>query len=96
MYVVVVEFTIDPPRWDEFLPLMLENARRSREGEPGCRQFDVCVDEARPNVVFLYEIYDDRAAFDAHLAAPHFKSFAAATAPMIAERRIATWRRAAP
>ncbi len=96
MYVVAVEFVVVAAQWDAFLPLMLENARRSREDEPGCRQFDVCVDDARPNVVFLYELYDDRTAFDAHLAAPHFKSFAAATAPMIAERRITTWRRAAP
>ena len=46
--------------------------------------------------MFLYELYDDRAAFDAHLATPHFKAFAAATDAMIATRRIATWRRAAP
>jgi quinol monooxygenase YgiN len=96
VYVVTVEFNIDPRQFDPFLPLMLENARRSREQEPGCRQFDVCVDESRPNVVFLYELYDDRAAFDAHLATPHFKSFSTATASMIVERKIATWRRAAP
>ena len=96
MYVVAVEFTIDPARREEFLPLMLENARRSRDEEPGCRQFDVCVDDARPGSVFLYELYDDRAAFDAHLASAHFKAFAAASAAMIVDRRIATWRRAAP
>ena len=96
MFVVAVEFTIDRAQWADFLPLMLENARRSREGEPGCRQFDVCADEARPGIVFLYELYDDRAAFDAHLASPHFKAFAAATQAMITGRRVTTWRRAAP
>ncbi|MEP7183347.1 MAG: putative quinol monooxygenase [Betaproteobacteria bacterium] len=96
MYVVTVEFTIDPQQFDRFLPLMTENAHRSREDEPGCQQFDVCVDDARPGVVHLYEIYDDRAAFDAHLASPHFRSFAAATQAMITERAIRTWRRVAP
>ncbi len=96
MYVVTVEFAIDPPQFDRFLPLMLDNARRSRENEPGCRQFDVCVDDARPGIVHLYELYDDRAAFDAHLASPHFVSFAAATQAMITERAIQTWRRIAP
>ena len=96
MYVVTVEFTIDPQKFDQFLPLMLENARRSREDEPGCRQFDVSVDDMRPGVVYLYELYDDRAAFDAHLASPHFVSFAAATAKMITDRVIRTWRRIAP
>ena len=40
MYVVVVDFKIKPERLAEFMPLMLENARASRETEPGCRQFD--------------------------------------------------------
>ena len=96
MYVVTVEFTIDPRQFDEFLPLMLDNARRSREDEPGCRQFDVCVDDARRGVVQLYELYDDRAAFDAHLASTHFQSFAAATKAMITDRTMRTWRRVAP
>ena len=96
MYAVTVEFEIDPPQWTRFLPLMLDNAQRSRAGEPGCRQFDVCVDASRPGVVFLYELYDDRAAFDAHLASPHFKAFAAATEAMIVKRHVATWQRAAP
>jgi quinol monooxygenase YgiN len=93
VYVVTVEFGIDPGQFDRFLPLMLDNARRSREDEPGCRQFDVSVDEARPAVVYLY---DDRAAFDAHLVSPHFVAFAGATTKMITDRVIRTWRRIAP
>ncbi|MBK6805630.1 MAG: antibiotic biosynthesis monooxygenase [Betaproteobacteria bacterium] len=96
MYVVTVEFTIHAEHRARFMTLMLDNARRSRTDEPGCRQFDVCIDEARADGVFLYELYDDRAAFDAHLVTPHFKAFAAATDAMIATRHIATWRRAAP
>jgi autoinducer 2-degrading protein len=95
MYVVTVEFTIDPARWDEFIPLMLENAERSRNDEPGCRQFDVCTDTSRPGIVFLYELYDHAAAFDAHLAAPHFLSFAAATKEMVKERVLRRWERRA-
>jgi len=96
VYIVTVEFTIEPQRFDQFLPLMLDNARRSREDEPGCRQFDVGVDDAQPAVVHLYELYDNRAAFDAHLASPHFVAFAAATTKMITARVIRTWRRIAP
>ena len=96
MFAVTVDFTLDPAQRDAFMPLMLENAARSREDEPGCRQFDVCVDPARPERVFLYELYDDAAAFDAHLAAPHFRAFAAATASMITARVLARWQRAAP
>ena len=71
MYVVVVDFRIKPERLAEFMPLMLENARASRETEPGCRVFDVCVDPKDRTSVFLYEVYDDRAAFDAAVTHIH-------------------------
>ena len=90
MYVVVVDFKIKPERLAEFMPLMLENARLSRETEPGCRQFDVCVDPKDRTSVFLYEIYDNRAAFDAHLATAHFKKFDPAVAPMVASKLVRT------
>ena len=96
MYVVTVEFGIEAASWGEFMPLMIENAHLSRTTEPGCRQFDICVDKDKPATVFLYEIYDDRAAFDAHLVSPHFKAFAAATQQMILRRSILTWQRIAP
>jgi autoinducer 2-degrading protein len=88
MYVVTVDFRIKPERLAEFLPLMLENARASRETEPGCRQFDVCVDPKDRISVFLYEIYDNRAAFDAHLATAHFKRFDAAVGDMVAAKAV--------
>jgi len=87
-YVVAVEFEIAPDRFAAFMPLMIENAEASRRGEPGCRRFDVCVPRERRNSVFLYEIYDDEAAFQAHLASAHFKAFATATGDMITARKI--------
>jgi quinol monooxygenase YgiN len=95
-YVVAVEFEIDPRFVGAFLPLMRENARLSREREPGCRQFDVCTDPARPVAVFLYERYGDRAAFEAHLASEHFLAFDAAVRGMIAAKSVRTLRRVDP
>ena len=63
MYVITVEFEIDPDRLEAFLPLMRDNAAASVRDEPGCRQFDVCQDPDAPNRIFLYEIYDDHASF---------------------------------
>ena len=90
MYVVIVDFRIKPECVADFMPLMLQNARASRETEPGCRLFDVCVDPSDKTSVFLYELYDDRAAFDAHLATAHFKRFDAAVAPMVATKSVRT------
>lgn len=85
MYAVAVTFKLKPDCCKAFLPLMQENARTSLAVEPGCQQFDICLDEVA-ETVFLYEIYDDRAAFDAHLESAHFKSFDGATKDMVAEK----------
>lgn len=82
MYAVTVTFTIKPGQMAIFMRRMLDNAAASR-AEPACRQFDVCTDPDRPGEVFLYELYDDRAGFDAHLEAPHFLSFREGIQPMI-------------
>ena len=84
----IVDFEINLQQIDAFLPLMRENASASARDEPGCRQFDVCYDPDHPGHVFLYEVYDDRTAFDAHLSTLHFKSFDAATAGMIRSKKV--------
>lgn len=86
MYAVCVTFTIHPGQMQDFLPLMVENARTSRAEEAGCQLFDVCVSGDQ---IFLYEIYDDRAAFDLHLASPHFQRFDASVADMVAAKQVA-------
>ncbi len=87
-YVITVDFEIAPDQHKHFVTLVRENAKRSLADEPGCRRFDVALPHDGPNRVFLYEIYDDEAAFQAHLRSPHFKSFAAATKDMVTGRTI--------
>ena len=96
MYVVTVEFDIKADKLDEFRAQMVANARASREKEPGCLQFDVCADPAKPERIFLYEIYTDRVAFDAHLATEHFKVFDRTVAPWIAAKVVRTYDRLDP
>jgi|SRR5512145_325452 quinol monooxygenase YgiN len=75
MYVLVVDFVVKPEHVEAFTAEIVKNARASRETEPGCRQFDVCVAPEDPAKIVLYEVYDDRAAFEAHLRTPHFLAF---------------------
>lgn len=90
-YAVVVLFTIKPDALEDFIPLMRANAQTSLLEEVGCQQFDVATDPARPNEVFLYEVYSDRAAFEAHLASAHFKKFDLAVTDMIAAKDVRTY-----
>ena len=91
MYAVVVRFRIAAGEMENFLKLMRENAQTSLKDEPGCHQFDVATDTSRPNEVLLYEIYSDRAAFDAHLASAHFKAFDTAVIDMVASKEVRTY-----
>ena len=91
MYAVVVTFEIREDRIGAFMPAMLRNAQTSLAEEPGCLRFDVCTDPGRPTEVFLYELYTDRAAFEAHLASDHFAAFDAHVAEMIATKDIRTY-----
>jgi quinol monooxygenase YgiN len=84
--VITVEFRLKPGARAAFRPFMDENARASVRDEPGCRRFDVLEPAGQPDVIFLYEIYDDRAAFDAHVRSPHFEAFQAQTADLIANK----------
>ena len=95
-YVVTVEFVIQFEHADAFRSAMVANARASREREPGCRQFDVCVVASDPRTIFLYELYDDRAAFDAHLHSEHFKAFDARVAPWVEQKTVRTYARVDP
>ncbi|MFK7879065.1 putative quinol monooxygenase [Roseobacter sp.] len=93
MFAVVVTFSIKSECLADFLPLMEQNAATSLTQETGCRQFDVATDPMRPNEVFLYELYDNAAAFDAHLTTTHFQTFDAATSSMIAEKSVKTYQK---
>jgi quinol monooxygenase YgiN len=92
MFVVAVHFEIHPGQEAAFRAAVIEQARLSRE-EPCCRQFDVCVDRGRPGTVFLYELYDDEAAFVDHQATPHFARFGATVAPCVTSKNVSTWER---
>lgn len=87
-FAITAEFRLKPGSFDAFRPLMLQNADASLRSEPGCRRFDVLIPAGTSDRVFLYEIYDDRAAFEAHLKSMHFQSFDAAVKDMVAERII--------
>ncbi|WP_425041054.1 putative quinol monooxygenase [Primorskyibacter sp. S187A] len=87
MYAVVVTLKIEEGQMEQFLPHMMANARASRETEPGCQQFDVCRDG---DTLFLYELYDDRAAFEAHMQTAHYQKMDAA-AHLIASKELQTY-----
>jgi autoinducer 2-degrading protein len=96
MLALVVEFRIKTEHIAAFERAIVENARASRETEAGCRQFDVCRDPDDPGLFFLYELYDDEAAIQAHLRTPHFLHMNASTTDWIESKSVVRYSRIAP
>ncbi len=95
MLALVVEFRIKANHVNAFDRAITENARLSRKTEPGCRQFDVCRDSADATLFFLYELYDDEAAIQAHLQTAHYQAMNAVTADWVESKLVRKLVRAA-
>lgn len=87
LYINAVDLVIVPSEMPKYLEAIKENAANAVK-EPGCREFNVTVLASNPNHVFLYEVYDNEAALEAHRQTEHFKKYAAATKNMVADRSV--------
>ena len=77
MIALFVTLDVRPALRQRLMAAITAQAAASLEREPGCVQFDVCIDTADPNRVLLYEVYEDEAALDAHGRTPHFATWRA-------------------
>ncbi len=93
-FAILVSFRVKAGQAAAFRRLLLENAATSVRDEPGCLRFDLLdpQDDSAGELVTLYEIYADAAAFEAHLRSPHFAQFKAATTEMLETSRIERFR----
>jgi (4S)-4-hydroxy-5-phosphonooxypentane-2,3-dione isomerase len=87
VYINAVDLVIVPAEMPKFLEAIKENGANAVK-EPGCREFNITVLASNPNHVFLYEVYDNEAALEAHRQTPHFKKYQAATQGMVADRNV--------
>jgi (4S)-4-hydroxy-5-phosphonooxypentane-2,3-dione isomerase len=87
IYINAVDLVIVPSEMPKFLEAIKENGANAVK-EPGCREFNITVLGSNPNHVFLYEVYDNEAALEAHRQTPHFKKYQAATQGMVADRSV--------
>ncbi len=92
MYVVVVNFVAKPEAADAFRAAVLAQAENSLTREPECRVFDVSAPVPDGNAFFLYEVYDNEAAFQTHLASTHFLDFDKTTRSMILSKDVKTYQ----
>ena len=75
MNAIFVTINVKPEQLDAFTEASFADGQGSVRDEPGCFRFDILRDPGIPNRFYLYEIYRDDAAMDAHLQTPHFKTW---------------------
>lgn len=87
LYVNAVDIDVKPGETEKYLAALRENGAEAVK-EPGCRVFNIHVRADNPNHVFIYEVYENAAALEAHRQTPHFKKYAATTGSMVAKREV--------
>jgi (4S)-4-hydroxy-5-phosphonooxypentane-2,3-dione isomerase len=86
LYINAVDIDVVPGQIDNYLAALKENGAAAVKQEPGCHEFNITVSQKDPNHVFIFEVYDNAAALDAHRQTDHFKKYAAVTKEMVARR----------
>ncbi len=81
---LVVKIRVKAEYREQFLEQMRADAIGSEKNEPGCLMFNIVQDNADPNVLHLFEVYQDDEAVEAHTQAPHFLKWLEATKDWLA------------
>jgi autoinducer 2-degrading protein len=87
-YAIIVDFRLKPGARKEFRRLVDANARASARREAGCRRFDVLEPAGENDRVVLYEIYNDRDAFDTHKRSEHYARFDSEGSTMVVSKSV--------
>lgn len=87
MLVIAVRLDINPDARSTFRKHILNSAANSLENEPGCVTYEASFADDGA-ACFVYEVYKDRSAFEAHLETDHFHEFARNTEGMIGDKRV--------
>jgi quinol monooxygenase YgiN len=69
---LVVKIHMKAEYRERFLKEMLADAIGSEKNEPGCLMFNIVNDKADPDILYLFEVYKDDKAVEAHKKMPHF------------------------
>jgi quinol monooxygenase YgiN len=87
-YVQLAELEIDPAQLQPYKAALREHIETAVRIEPGVLALYTVSDKEYPSRIRVFEIYADADAYRAHLEAPHFKKYKAATEPMVRALRL--------
>lgn len=82
-YVQLAEIEIDPAQIEAYTAAVKEHIETAVRVEPGVLVLYAVAHRDDPTRFTVFEIYKNTEAYKAHLNAPHFKKYKAATEPMV-------------
>jgi len=88
VYSLLLKTQLKPGSLAPFMEAMRVNAALSVRDEPGCLVFDVIGDHSDPDRVWLYEVYESEAAFEAHMLTAHFLASRPLVEPLIVSQEV--------
>lgn len=88
-YVIIVEFTFDETNVDKAIDLLLEMQAQTLDNEEGCLVYDVMLSEENPAKIFIYESYENEAAFTKHQRSAYHKAIISEQlSPLLKESKV--------
>jgi quinol monooxygenase YgiN len=87
-FVLVVRFTVRPGAGEPFDRLVRATVEKIRANEPDTLIYACHTVPAQPQQRIFYELYRNRAAFDAHEQQPHVKAFLAERDQFVANTEV--------
>ncbi len=88
MLVLMVDIRVKPGREGDFIAAVREDGEGTTTREEGNLQFSAVQDSDDPGRFFLFEVYRDEAALEAHRQTAHFLKYREATAGLLAEETV--------
>ena len=83
---LVVKLIVHEGRMEEFLAVVRAHGERTLALEPGCLRFDLLQPADAPDTVFLYELYRDEEALQAHWDSAHMAAYRERARDLLAGR----------
>ncbi len=84
----IAELEIDPAQLDAYIGILAEEQEASVRLEPGVLMLHSVSLKGQPNHIRLLEAYASKAAYEAHIRAPHFIKYKTSTEKMVRSLRL--------
>lgn len=79
----IAQLEIDPDQLQSYLGFLKEEIEASVRIEPGVIMLHATSRKDAPHLVQLLEVYASRAAYEGHIASPHFLKYKTGTTAMV-------------